>query len=127
MRTLTFSIAHARLVDETRRRLRRPTVVPFDHLRHDGLAVSAEDGALDRQSNGAVSALLASLRPDHRDVLALRVIADLSLEQTAEVMGRSVGSVKQLQRRALGCLRTRLERRGVSVVDLLGLVTTEAI
>lgn len=126
LRTLAFSIAHARLVDETRRRHRRPAVVEFDLQRHDGVTTSAEDDALERQSDGAVADLLASLKADHREVLALRVIADLSLEQTAEVMGRSVGSVKQLQRRALTCLRGHLEQRGAPAARRLSLVMTEA-
>jgi RNA polymerase sigma-70 factor (ECF subfamily) len=32
-------------------------------------------------------------------------VAELSLDETAEVMGRSIGAVKQLQRRALEALR----------------------
>jgi len=47
-------------------------------------------------------------------VLSLRVVADLDLEQTAAVMERSVGSVKQLQRRALLALRALLEPSGVT-------------
>ena len=39
----------------------------------------------------------------------LRVLADLSLEETAGVLGKSVGSVKQLQRRGLLRLRQILE------------------
>jgi RNA polymerase sigma-70 factor (ECF subfamily) len=36
------------------------------------------------------------------------VVADLSLEATAEVMGRSPGAIKQLQRRALLALRSQV-------------------
>lgn len=108
LRTFVFSVAHARTVDEARRRARRPVSVEFDPGRHAGVAESAEQEALERDAAATVEALLAPLRPDHREVLALRVVADLGLEQTAEVMGRSVGSVKQLQRRALIALRETL-------------------
>jgi RNA polymerase sigma-70 factor (ECF subfamily) len=42
-------------------------------------------------------------------VVALRVLGDLSLEQTAAVVGKSTGAVKQLQRRGLLALRTLVE------------------
>jgi RNA polymerase sigma-70 factor (ECF subfamily) len=38
-------------------------------------------------------------------VVTLRIIGDLTLEQTAEVTGKTVASVKQLQRRGLLRLR----------------------
>jgi RNA polymerase sigma-70 factor (ECF subfamily) len=63
---------------------------------------------MSRVGTARVLALLDQLSPDYRDVLALRVVADLGVEQTAAVMERSVGSVKQLQRRALRALRAEL-------------------
>jgi RNA polymerase sigma-70 factor (ECF subfamily) len=114
LRTLVFSIAHARAVDDLRRRTRRPESVPFDPARHDVAVGSAEDDALGRVSTRAVLVLLQRLPPDYRDVLSLRVIADLDLEQTAAVMGRSTGSIKQLQRRALRALREQLAAAGVT-------------
>ncbi len=112
MRTLLFSIAHARVVDHHRARTRSPEVVEYvadEDLRTAG---SAEDDAL--AGSAGVLAHLAHLSDEHREVLALRVVADLSLEATAEVMQRSPGAVKQLQRRALSALRDR-----VSVPEVL--------
>ena len=68
-------------------------------------APSAEVEALAAIGEARVVALLRKLTPDQRSVLALRVVADLSLEQTAAVLGRDVGSVKSLQHRALARLR----------------------
>lgn len=48
-----------------------------------------------------VSELLEELGEEQRAVIMLRVLAGLSLEETANVLGKSVGSVKQLQRRGL--------------------------
>jgi RNA polymerase sigma-70 factor (ECF subfamily) len=42
-------------------------------------------------------------------VVTLRVLADLSVEETARVLGRTPGAVKQLQRRGLLALREILE------------------
>jgi RNA polymerase sigma-70 factor (ECF subfamily) len=108
LRTFVFSVAHARSVDEIRKRARQPNVVEFDQLLHDSTADSAEHDALEQIGTDRVQELLDRLSPDHREVLALRVVADLSVEQTAVVMRRSIGSIKQLQRRALIALRAHL-------------------
>lgn len=108
LRTFVFSIAHARIVDERRRRARRPEPITFDPQAHDDVLPSAEQEAIGRLETEDILRVLANLRPEHREVLALRVVADLSVEQTAAAMRRSIGSVKQLQRRALLALRAQL-------------------
>ena len=110
LRTLVFSIAHARVVDEHRRRARRPAHTTYEPDLDPRLEESAENVALQRVAGTRVDQLLAELGEDQRAVILLRVIADLSLEQTADVVGRSVGAVKQLQRR--GLLRLRELMRG---------------
>lgn len=100
IRTLIFSIAHARVVDAARRRNARPQAMEFQPDRHDRAAASAEDIVVGPGDSTVLEAL-ETLTDDQRDVISLRVIADLSVEQTAEVLGRSEGSVKQLQRRGL--------------------------
>jgi RNA polymerase sigma-70 factor (ECF subfamily) len=61
--------------------------------------------------------LLLGLTPDQRSVIALRVIADLSLEETAGILGKSVGAVKALQKRGLERLRRGLEQAVSSPSD----------
>ena len=109
LRTLLFSVAHARLVDDLRRRSRRGDAVPYEDWQDDRTAASPEDEAVDRVRTTEVRALLGELPADQRDVLLLRIVADLSLEQTAEAIGRSAGAVKQLQRRGLAALRARIQ------------------
>lgn len=104
-RTLLFSIAHARVVDHHRHRSRAAPAVEYEPQRDDRSTASAEDIALAHAGDESTIAILSSLTDDHREVLLLRVVADLPLEQVAKVMGKSVGSVKQLQRRALLALR----------------------
>ncbi|HEU4894314.1 MAG TPA: sigma factor-like helix-turn-helix DNA-binding protein, partial [Acidimicrobiia bacterium] len=58
--------------------------------------------------------VFGSLTDEQQQVLSLRVVADLSLEETARVMGKRVGAVKALQRRALATVRGRLSEDGVS-------------
>ncbi|TFV63874.1 UNVERIFIED_ORG: sigma-70 family RNA polymerase sigma factor [Bacillus sp. AZ43] len=109
LRAWVFTIAHRRLVDDWRRRGRRPQAA--DHP--EGLAVlpggDVEDDALARIGAGSVHELCARLPEDQRAVVLLRILADLTVEQVARVMGRSVASVKALQRRGLRALRAELE------------------
>ena len=60
-----------------------------------------------------MEALFASLTKDQRDVLTLRVIADLTVEQTAQTLGKGIGAVKALQRRALASVKRSLSESGV--------------
>lgn len=57
---------------------------------------------------GDAYALLDPLTPEQREVVALRFIEELSLEEVASVTGRSPGAVKSLQHRALRQLRGAL-------------------
>jgi RNA polymerase sigma-70 factor (ECF subfamily) len=49
------------------------------------------------------------LRPPEREVLELRVIAGLSAEDTARVLGKASGAVRTAQSRALANLRVLME------------------
>jgi RNA polymerase sigma-70 factor (ECF subfamily) len=109
LRTFIFSVAHARYVDDRRRVARRGTDTEFDAEIHGEVAGSAETEALDALATQRAMRLLDSLSPDQRDVLVLRMVADLSLEQTAEVLGKKVGAVKALQHRGLAALRPIVE------------------
>lgn len=107
-KSLVFSIAHARMVDYYRRSGRTPAFSPYESELDGRSTASAEDLALSGVDGGGATALLDGLSPDYQEVLALRIVADLSIEQVAEIMGRTPGAVKQLQRRALCALRDRV-------------------
>jgi RNA polymerase sigma factor (sigma-70 family) len=107
-RSWVFTIAHHRVVDEWRARGRAPRVLPA------GVVPPAEDAALAGMGRDRVEALLDELTPDQREVLALRVIADLSLQQIADALGKPVGAVKALQHRALATLRRKIAGETVS-------------
>ena len=109
LRAWVFTIAHRRLLDDWRRRSRRPQLAddPGDLGAHVGGDV--EDDALVRVGAEEVERLCGTLPADQRSVLLLRILADLTVEQVAAVMDRSVGSVKALQRRGLRTLRARLD------------------
>lgn len=108
-RSWLFTIAHRILIDDVRRRQRRPQTTPLSldvEVRATG---DVEHEALANVGAEWADAMLASLPPDQRAVVALRVTADLSLEQVADILGKRVGAVKSLQHRALQSLRRRCE------------------
>ncbi len=61
-------------------------------------------------SDQRLRVLLDGLSPDQRDVLLLRIVADLSIEDVAATLGKRRGAVKSLQHRALATLRRQLDR-----------------
>lgn len=113
LRTLVFSVAHARLVDDLRRRSRRQPTAEYDPRTDERTAPSSEDDALRAIADEQVRVLLGSLPEDQRAVLLLRLVDDLTVEQVAAILGRSAGAVKQLQRRGLLALRARVAKDGV--------------
>lgn len=118
LRSYSFTIAQNCLRDAARRRGVRPDTVflaPGDveagGLSARSVAASAEEEAmtavmLERYREG-----FAELTEEQRHVLYLRVMADLSIESTAELLGKTPGAVKQMQRRAIERLRSALDGR----------------
>jgi RNA polymerase sigma-70 factor (ECF subfamily) len=118
-RSWVFTIAHRRLLDERRRRARRPPPESLtdraDALERESPAAADDVEDTIERSLGAerVRALCERLVPDQRDVLLLRLLGDLSIEQIAGALGKSNGAVKALQRRGLAAVGRLLEREGV--------------
>ncbi|MCU1509271.1 MAG: polymerase sigma factor SigD [Glaciihabitans sp.] len=108
LRTLVFSIAHARTVDQLRIQSRTTMTVSYEPELDRRSSPPVDEVAFLAEHSPDALGLLAQLVDDQREVLRLRVIADLSIEQTAGIMERSPGAIKQLQHRALSNLRARL-------------------
>jgi RNA polymerase sigma factor (sigma-70 family) len=115
-RRWVFTIAHHRIVDSRRADGRRPEVTSLDadgpYRAEPGRSPAAEDDALRDLGAERVDRLLSRLSGDQRRVLALRVVADLSVEDVAIALDKAPGAVKALQRRALATLRRTLSREG---------------
>jgi RNA polymerase sigma factor (sigma-70 family) len=103
----TFTIAHRRLVDDLRRRGRRP----LELLDGDAVAEVAGaggdvfDDAEARLSEAAARAAIDELPTDQRTVVLLRIIGDLTIDDIARTLGKRPGAVKALQRRGLRRLK----------------------
>jgi RNA polymerase sigma factor (sigma-70 family) len=117
-RSWVFSIVHRRLLDE-RRALARRREDPMDPA---GLAAAIGDRARGDAEAEAMAEVgvrwaqevVSRLSPDQRTTVLLRVLADLPTEEVARILGKSVGAVKSLQRRALLSLARQIDPKGVS-------------
>ncbi len=99
-RSWLFRIARNRVIDEFRKQGRSVDTAALTHAE----AVTGGDVVVDAERNFGderVVRLLAQLTDEQREVLALRFVADLTIDQIAHITGRRRGAVKQLQRRAL--------------------------
>jgi RNA polymerase sigma-70 factor (ECF subfamily) len=86
--------------------------------------ISAHDGersggdveieAIDRVVTAELEDAFEKLTEIQRDVLVLRIIGRLTLEETASVVGKRVGAVKAAQRRGLLALREHLDLERVT-------------
>lgn len=111
-RSWVFVIAHRTLIDDRRHRSRRP--LPTSIVPETTAGGNVETEAVDALVTREILDAFERLTESQRDVLALRMIAGLSLEQTARALGKRVGAVKALQHRALASLQRMLELSGVS-------------
>jgi RNA polymerase sigma-70 factor (ECF subfamily) len=112
-RSWVFTIAHRRLLDERRRATRRPAPAPLDEAYHHRAGDDVERSALDAVASEQVRALCERLGPNQRDVLLLRLLGQLTVEEAADVLDKSPGAVKALQRRGFRALARLIEREGV--------------
>ena len=93
-----LTIARHRSIDWLRKQRARPEALDGDVVEAGGEVPSLDDALR----------LLERLTPEQRDVMVLRFVEGYSLEETAQLTGRSIGSVKALQHRAVRQLRSVL-------------------
>lgn len=102
LRRWVFTIARNRAIDDRRRRKSRPVT--------DGAKVPDVAGPPAAQAfDPELVAALARLTPDQREVVVLRFVADLPLEEVAKITKRASGAVKSMQHRALAQLARTLD------------------
>ncbi len=103
-RAWVFRIARNLLVDERRKTGRRPDTVA---TAPDQIPEPPSHGTVpDRlDQSERIEAILDQVTPEQREVLLLRVVAGLGVDETAEVLGCRPGAVRALQHRALKRLR----------------------
>jgi RNA polymerase sigma factor (sigma-70 family) len=110
LRSWIFTIAHHRMIDDRRRASRQPQVQGDVGVEEHMGRGDVEVDALAVLGHDRVRDLLTVLSPDQRDVVLLRIIADMSVEEVARALGKREGAIKALQHRALASLRRHLDR-----------------
>jgi RNA polymerase sigma-70 factor, ECF subfamily len=121
-RSWVFTIAHRRMVDHHRARARRPKTRSLTPGEGSGGAMedgpiaelaSADDPAGEAvaamASDEAVRRIVALLPADQAEIVLLRVVAGLPVDDVAHITGRRPGTVRVLQHRALRRLALRLD------------------
>ena len=107
-----FKIARNTLIDEARRRQRRVDESDLDSAREPA-AGDVESDAIAELGNDWINMQLRVLTPEQRDVVVLRIVSDLTIEAIAEILGKRIGAVKAIQRRAFRTLARNLDDRAV--------------
>jgi RNA polymerase sigma factor (sigma-70 family) len=110
-RSWVFTIAHHRMIDDRRRANRQVRVDGEAGVEEHSGTGDVEEDVLAWLSHDRVRDLLAVLSRDQRDVVLLRIVADLSVEDVARMLDKREGAVKALQHRALNALRRHIDRQ----------------
>ena len=109
-RSWLFTIAHHRMIDDRRRVSREIPLQGDGGVDESRGCGDVEEDAFAAMSRHEVEHLLAVLSPDQREVVLLRIVADLPVDEVARLMHKREGAVKALQHRALASLRRHLAR-----------------
>ncbi len=106
-RAWVFRIARNKLIDDHRRRNRRPISVSLDVA--EPTLPDGTGALLDRE---LLTGPMSELTDRQREVLVLRFVLDLPIAEVASITNRPVTAVKATQRRALAALRRSLTDPG---------------
>ncbi len=93
LKPLVFFIARRRVIDEMRKSSRRPQTQDFDCEPAMNFDATTQGAEYDLSLDSAL-ALIRTLPGVQAEIVALRVIADLSPSQVAQHIGRSEGYVR---------------------------------
>lgn len=108
-RSWVFTVAHHRLIDQRRKDLVRPSdATDAATLERNTPSQTMDDALSERFALDTVMPLLNLCTGTQRDVLLLRYIADVTLHDVAEIIGKDYNTVKALHRRGLDTLRNKL-------------------
>jgi RNA polymerase sigma-70 factor (ECF subfamily) len=110
-RAWLFTIAHRRVVDARRQAARQVAAASLDELQETASSATtpgADDAYDDRVAGQRALDLVAALPDSMREAVLLRVVADLSVAETAAVMGVSAANVRVLVHRGLRRLEQQL-------------------
>jgi RNA polymerase sigma-70 factor (TIGR02952 family) len=103
-----ITIARNLITDNAKSARFRMEVTTADMLDADEHVAAPEEEVLQRMRDGRLLAAVRGLKPEQAECVVLRFLQGLSVAETAEVLGKSEGAVKQLQLRAVRALHKEL-------------------
>jgi RNA polymerase sigma-70 factor (ECF subfamily) len=110
-----FSIARRRLADFRRTAARRATnPAPVERLDRWGPDDTEAEAIEHLSAEQAAKFVTKVLSQDQAEVMLLRVLGGLDVEQVAQILGKRAGTIRVLQHRALRRLSEVLEARPVT-------------
>lgn len=109
LKTYLFTIARNKAVNYVKREAKRHELNEAFVLHEDDEAAVLEEHLLKEETQRRVSAGLQKLSEDHRTVLHLLYMEELSVKDAAKVMGKTPKQVESLAYRARGALRAQME------------------
>ena len=105
-----FTMARRRLVDHWRVTGRRVNEI-YDEVEP---ATDGGDPSDRLVGDAAIAELTAGLTDEQREVITLRVVGGLSVDEVAAIVGKTPGAVRVIQHRAIRKAAARLEEAAVT-------------
>jgi RNA polymerase sigma-70 factor (ECF subfamily) len=113
LRSYLFQITYHVVVDQARDRqhITQLEVADFRGEHASPVALQAED---DAALDTIINAISTGLSPDQSQILILRFVEGFNVQETAEIVRKSVNNVKVIQSRALEKLRQILNQKATN-------------
>ncbi|GAC1598255.1 MAG: RNA polymerase sigma factor [Acidimicrobiales bacterium] len=101
-RRLLFTIGRRRAIDHHRKRRRHPRRADLSPPEIPTNAPAPDEAVIaDLDADAAIAQIRALLPPVQAEIVILRVVADLSVTDVAQIVGRRAAAVSVIQHRAL--------------------------
>ncbi len=110
-----FTTARRRAIDAGRRRARAAhREAPWGQWQVETIGADPADAVAEQMDTGTALRLVGQLSPLQAEVIVLRVVTGLTVEEVARIVGRSPGAVRVAAHRGLRRLEQILRAQGVT-------------
>ncbi len=117
LRALFYKVARSTIIDYYRSSASsKPVSLDSEDLNIDIPVEVDENGRLDIQADiKLIHAKLPLLKSEYKEIIVMRFINELEIEEIADITGKSKGNIRVLSHRALGALKTLLDEEELSI------------
>lgn len=116
LRALFYKVARSTIIDYYRSSAStKPVSLDSEDLNIDIPVEVDEEGRLDIKSDiELIHTKLALLKAEYKEIIVMRFINELEIDEIADITGKSKGNIRVLSHRALGALKTLLDEGELS-------------